>query len=151
MHVTWDPENGEGQQVWNFDPGDVTRKKATLIEKHFGGSWDQWLQGLQMGQIQARSVLLWYMLSLVHDRIKFDDIPDFRVRQLKVEMGVAELRDLWERAKRVKLTPDQREAFEAQFEQDMRDAMVREGVDGDFTVTDGKLEIEGAPVLPKAP
>jgi hypothetical protein len=150
MHVEWDPESGEDKQTWQFDSGDVTRKQATLIEKHYGGTYDQWLAGLMSGQIQARAVLLWYMLSLIHDKIKFEDIPDFRVRQLTVQMGVTELRDLWKRAQRIKLTPDEREAFEAQFTEDMRDAMVREGLDpSGIRITGKVLELEGAVDLPK--
>lgn len=149
MFVEWDPENGEQKQTWTFDPGDVTRKSAMSMEKHYGGSWDQLLQGLQMGQMQARAVLLWYMLTQVHPKLKFEDVPDFRVRQLTVHMGVSELRDLWERAKRIKLTADQREAFEAQFESDMRDAMRREGNEGEFRIDGDRLAIEGSVELPK--
>lgn len=150
MWVKWDPENGEAERTWVFDSGDVMRKHAIQIERHYGSSWDEWLRNLQMGQIQARAVLLWYMLVQVHPKLRFDDVPDFRVRQLTVEMGVSELKDLWERAKKVKLTPEQREAFEDQFRLDMREAMDREGLDGDFKVDDnGKLAIEGAATLPK--
>lgn len=152
MFVEWDPEDGAEKQTWNFDPGDVLRKQAIQIEKHYGASWDQWLVGLKMGQMQARAVLLWYMLSLIHPKLRFDDVPDFRVRQLTVHMGVAELKDLWERAKRARLTQEQREAFEAQFDGDMREAMDREGLsEQDFSIVDGQLAIEGAADLPKTP
>ena len=150
MHVQWDPENGEAVQTWQFDPGGVTRKQATLIEKHYGGSWDQFQAGLMTGQIQARAVLLWFMMYTVHDKVKFEDVPDFRVRQLTVEMGVQELKDLWKRAQRIKLDADQREAFESQFAEDMKDALKREGKDPDDFRIDGKtLEIGAAPDLPK--
>ena len=152
MFVKWDPEDGSEVQTWTFDPGDVGRKEGMLIEKHYGGSWDQFLAGLQMGQLAARAALLWYMMTLVHPKVKFEDIPNFRVRQLTVDMGVNELKDLWDRAKRIRLSPDQREAFEAQFEQDMRDALKREGREEDgFTIDGDKLAIEGSVVLPKAP
>jgi hypothetical protein len=151
MQVEWDPENGEDKQVWQFDPDDVLRKDAMLIEKHYGGTWDQWRAGLMTGEINARTVLLWYMLLLIHPKIKFDDVPNFRVRQLKTEMGTLELKQLWKRAERMKMEPDTREAFNSQFEMDMADAMKREGVDGDVEIIDGKLAIEGAVAdLPKA-
>lgn len=151
MQVEWDPENGEEKQTWQFDPQDVHRKDAALIEKYYDGSWDQWIQGLRIGEIGARAVLLWYMLKLIHPKIRFDDVPDFRVRQLNVQMGVAELKELYERAKRLKLNPDTREAFETQFEADMREAMEREGIDGEVQIIDGRLELEGAPSdLPKS-
>lgn len=150
MFVKWDPEDGSETQEWSFDAGDVRRKDATLIEKHFKGTWDQWVAGLMSGDILARTVLLWYMMKQVHDSIKFEDIPDFRVRQLTVEMGVQELKDLWKRAQRIKLDADQRDAFEVQFEEDMRDAMKREGLNPDEFHIEGKqLMIEGAPDLPK--
>lgn len=144
MQVEWDPEDGSVKQEWTFDPGDVDRKSAILIEKHFGGSWDQFLAGLMLGQIQARAALLWYMMYLVHDKVRFEDIPNFRVRQLKVYQGVTELKDLWKRVQRMKLPEDQMDAFTAQFEEDMKDAMVREGLDPDNLHIDGKqLAIEG--------
>jgi hypothetical protein len=150
MLVEWDPENGEDKQTWQFDPKDVFRKDAALIEKHYGGSWDQWIQGLRIGEINARAVLLWYMLKLVHPKIRFDDVPDFRVRQLEVQMGVTELRELYEQAKKLKLDPDTREAFETRFEADMREAMEREGLDGEVNIVDGRLELEGVSTdLPK--
>ncbi len=150
MYVAWDPENGESKSEWQFDPGEVTRKNAMLIEKHYGQAWDRWLAGLMLGEISARAVLLWYMMHLEHpNKVRFDDIPDFRVRQLKTEMGSLELKDLWKRAERMKLDPDQRDAFENQFEYDMRDALIREGRDPNGFHIDGKvLELEAGD-LPK--
>lgn len=144
MQVTWDPENGEEKQTWDFDPDDVLGEDAKKIERHYGGSWDQWIAGLQTGQIQARMVLLWYMMKQVHDKLKFEDLPKFRVRQLKVEMGVRELRTLFTRVQRMKLSDEDRENFEMAFEADMADAMKREFPDGAAEVIDGKLSIEGA-------
>lgn len=151
MHVQWDPEDGSEKQIWNFDSGDVSRKQATQIEKHYDGSWDQWLAGLLQGNIGARSVLLWFMLSTIHPAYKFEDLPDFRVRQLTVQMGVSELADLWKKAKRIKLTPDQREAFRAQFEDDLSDAMVRENRSDPWVIDDGgNLVFQEKKALPKA-
>jgi hypothetical protein len=153
MYVEWDPENGEDTQVWQFDEGDVLRKDATLIEKNFGGSWDQWVAGLQIGQISARTVLLWYMLKLVHPTTRFEDVPDFRVRQLRVQMGVRELKKLGERAKRMKLDPEVRDAFLSQLEMDMKDAMEREGIDGEVVYGVPAIESSAPELvdLPKAP
>lgn len=126
MHVAWDPQNGEDKQTWQFDPEDVHRKSAQLIEKHYGGSYDQWRAGLMLGEINARAVLLWHMLTQVHPKLRFEDVPDFRVRQLTVEMGTLELKDLWQRAAKAKMAPDTREAFNDRFEVDMAEAMKRE-------------------------
>ncbi len=148
MLVQWDPENGEDKQEWTFDPGDVLRKDAKLIQQHANMTWDQWRSALLLGDVDARTVLLWYMMKLVHPTLKFADIPDFRVRQLKVEMGVLEITELIERVKKAKLSPDQRDAFDTQIEIDLRDAMKREGIDGDVAIVDGAVAIEGGE-LPK--
>lgn len=149
MQVMWDPENGEPVKQWDFDPDDVLFKDAQKIEKHYGAGWDQWLQGLQLGQMQARGVLLWYMLSLVHPSLQYKDVPQFRVRQLKVEMGVRELKALYERVKRMKLPEEDQERFELAFQADMADALKREGLDSEFEIVDGQLQLEGADELPK--
>lgn len=148
MLVQWDPENGEDKQEWTFDPGDVLRKDAKLIQTHSNMTWDQWRSALLLGDVEARTVLLWYMMKLVHPSLKFTDVPDFKVRQLKVEMGVIEITELIERVRKAKLSPDQREAFESQIEIDLRDAMKREGIDGDASIVDGQIAIEGGE-LPK--
>lgn len=157
MQVTWDPENGEEVQRWTFDPDDVLRSDAKKIEKHYGGAWDAWVQGLRLSETHARAVLLWYMMKTVHPSLRFEDVPDFRIRQLKVEMGVRELKELFERAKKMKLDADDREAFDAAFEIDMREAMEREGIVGEVQVIEGKMAItsetqdELLADLPKAP
>lgn len=148
MQVEWDPENGEPKSTWEFNQGDVLGSDAKLVEKHYGGSWDQWVQGLRVGEFQARAVLLWYMMKLVNPKLKFADLPDFRVRQLTVQMGVSELKELFERAKRMKMSPDNWEAFEAAFEVDLRDAVEREGGAVEAEVVDGKLVLESGG-LPK--
>jgi hypothetical protein len=152
--VTWDPRDGSEPQAWPFDPDEVEYLDAKKIEQHFGGSWEQWVAQLQMGSIQARAVLLWYILYQVHPKLQFKDLPKFRVAQLKVEMGSVELQKLWKRVSRMKsLTDEERAAFEAQFETDMHDALVREGKDPNqvhVEVVDGQLAIEGAETeLPK--
>jgi hypothetical protein len=84
MLVIWDPEDGSDKQTWHFDPQDVPRKRATEIEKLYSeGGWDQWVVALQAGEIQARAILLWYMMTQVHPKLQFKDLPGFKVRQLK--------------------------------------------------------------------
>lgn len=156
MHVEWDPEtDGEEKQVWQFDPNDVLRRDAQLIEKHFDGSYDQWVVALQMGKIDARAVLLWYMLKLIHPKLRFDDVPDFRVRQLTVQMGTKELEALLKRVTRMKLKDDEREAFNAQLLVDLEDALGREGNEGlAVRIVDGEVwygEEQARQELPKAP
>lgn len=149
MLVTWNPENGEDEQRWTFDPEDVLRKDAEKIETLYGEGWEPWLAALQVGSIKARSVLLWYMLYLVHPRLSYKDVPDFRVRQLKVEMGTLELKKLWERLSKMKMDEDRMETLRSAFEVDLKDAMVREGIDGNVEVVDGQLAITGVQEAPK--
>lgn len=149
MLVNWDPEDGEQPQTWRFDPNDVLRKEAQAIEQQYGEGYDQWLQALRVGQIKARTVLLWHMLRQVHSKLRFEDVPDFRVRQLTVQMDVGELRDLWTRLSRTKMSPELRAQLEAAFEVDLRDAMARDGMDGDVRLVDGQFAIEGAVEPPK--
>lgn len=143
MYVEWDPEDGSDKQTWTFDPKDVLRKEATDIERQYGEAWDNWINGLRLGEIKARSILLWHMLRQVHPKLRFEDVPDFRVRQLTVHMGVNELTDLLKRMARMKLTDETREAATAAIEADIKEAMEREGIDGQARWVEGRLEIEG--------
>lgn len=150
MYVTWDAQNGEPIQTWDFDADDLYRLEVVEIEKHYGGSWDQWLQGLRIGEMPARTVLLWHLLAQTNPKLQFKDVPNFRMKQLKVEMGVRELKDLWVKAKRMRMPAAQAEAFAMMFAADVRDAMEREGWQGTADVVDGELVFQGDGVdLPK--
>lgn len=149
MLVIWDPEDGSDKQTWHFDPQDVPRKRATEIEKLYSeGGWDQWVVALQAGEIQARAILLWYMMTKVHPKLQFKDLPDFKVRQLKTEMTVAELKDLWKRIVRMKLPADKMADMETAFQVSLEDAAEREDLSLDISFVEGQLAIEGtdAPV-----
>jgi len=144
MLVIWDPEDGSDKQTWEFDPEDVPRKRATEIEKLYtSGTWDQWIVALQSGEIEARAILLWYMMTQVHPKLQFKDLPDFKVRQLKTEMTVVELRDLWKRMVRMKLPAEQMEQMETAFQVSLEDAAEREGLTLDVEFVEGQLAITG--------
>lgn len=145
MYVRWDPENGEPPQEWTFDPEDVLRSEASAIEKAYGGkSYEQWLNSLRIKEASARNVLLWHLLSQSGPRrIKFEDTPDFRLRQMKVEMSSKELRELMDRTNRMKLSDDERDQLRQAFEIDIADAMQRE-----TGVYEGEIS-EEEPNLPK--
>lgn len=144
MLVTWDPEDGSEQQSWDFDPGDVPFSRVKQIEQHYGKGYDTWKVGLMSGEVFARGVLLWYMLTLVHPKLQFKDLPDFRVRQLTVTQGTRELLDLQKRVAKMRLSDEDRERFDLQFEVEMQEAMEREGIEGTAEVVDGKLAIEAS-------
>lgn len=127
MHVTFDPENGEPVQEWDFDPEDVLRSEATAIEKAFGGPWEQFITQLRVRDAKARTVLIWHCMKQDHPRLKFEDTPDFRMRQVKVEMTSQELMDVYQQMIRTRIPEDIKDAFEAAFQRDYQDALEREG------------------------
>jgi hypothetical protein len=128
--VIWDPEDGSEKQQWHFDSEDVDFRRAKEIEKLYtAGTYDQWVAGLRTGEMEARAILLWHMLTNVHPKLQYKDLPQFRVRQLKVEMTVAELEELWPRV--IKIAGDEdRSKMEAAFSISLEEAAQREGMDG---------------------
>jgi hypothetical protein len=129
MHVTWDPEDGGDVVVLEFKPDDdLGSKEAEDIEKIFGAPIEQWMNELRMKSAKARRLLLWWMLRQNHRKLAFKDTPDFKLRQMKVEMDVQELQELWKRLSRMKMDEGKLDDLRAAFEVDVRDAMEREGV-----------------------
>jgi hypothetical protein len=141
MYVRWEPENGEPAREWDFDPEDLLKSEGKLIEKQYGKSVEVWLNQLRIKELGAREVLLWHLLRQDHKGLRFDDVPDFRLRQLKVEMSSPELRDLMKRTERMKLSDDEREQLRQAFEIDIRDAMERETgtIEGEITTEEPNL------------
>lgn len=139
MHITWNPEDGQPPQTFEFDPDDLYQSEAARIEKAFGQgmTFDQWFEALRVGSASARKVLLWHLLRIEHPGVRFEDTPDFRKRQLKVEMSVAELTILRDRINKTKMDETMREAMQAAFDLDIADAMERETgvVSGDVVET----------------
>lgn len=133
MFCTWDPrEPGVEPTTFNFDSEELYGHEAKLIEKHYGESIEQFLNALRMKEAKAREVLLWWHLSQTHPHLQFKDTPRFRLAQLKVEMNVAELRELSKRLTQMKMDDERREAIQAAFDIDIREAMAREGlIEGD--------------------
>jgi len=136
MFVTWNPEDGSEKREFNFDSDDVLRSEAVAIEKAYGASWEEWINALRIKNAKARNVLLWHLLKQDHPRLRFEDTPDFRMRQMTVEMSSEELRAVYEQISRTKMNDDIREAFEAAFGRDIQDALLREGkaVEGELVV-----------------
>lgn len=127
MFVTFDPEDGSPVREWTFDPDDVLRSEAQAIEKAFGGPWEQWIAALRVKDAKARGVMLFHLLSQEHPKLRFEDTPDFRMRQMNVQMSSAELREVHDQMARTRMGEDLRDAFEAAYERDLQDALAREG------------------------
>lgn len=127
MDVTFDQEDGNAPLHWTFDPDDVLRSEAAAIEKAFGGPWEQFINQLRVKDAKARTVLIWHLLRQQHPNLRFDDVPDFRMRQVKVQMSSTELRDLYDLMVRQIKDEDIKEAFQTAWNADYQDALLREG------------------------
>lgn len=139
MFVTWDPEDGSEVVTFDFDEGDVGSKEAIRIEKAYGEGWESWLNGLRIKEAAARRCLLWWWLTQTHPHLPFRDVPDFKMRQLKVEMNSGEIRSLTKRMLLMKMDDDKRDMLQQALELDLREAMEREGVvEGDVVEADPK-------------
>jgi hypothetical protein len=139
MHVTWDPEDGNPPIEFEFDADDdLMSKEATLIEAEYGQPIEMWTNGLRGKEAKARRLMLWWHLRQSHPKLAFKDVPDFRMRQMKVEMNVGELQELWKQISKNRMSDERREQLEGAFETSIRDAMEREGiVTGDIVGEDG--------------
>ena len=114
--------------IWDFDPDDVMAAQAELIEKRYGQPWDKWMNDLRQGSPKARRVLLWHLLRLTHHTLKYEDVPDFRMRELKVEMSYDELMKLRDRVQKMAEDDVDREKIMAALDVEITEAMVREGL-----------------------
>lgn len=125
MHITYKPEDGDPQE-WDFDPGRVRSSQAEMIERRFAGNWDTWAAGVQAGNMKARRVLLWYLTSLQHPGLRFEDTPDFFADELVVEYSVKEITEVRERILKANLDEDRREMTLTALDIEMTKAMERE-------------------------
>ena len=141
MFVTYSPK-GQEPQHWEFIPDDVFQDDAELVEKRFGGDWDAFLEGVRDGSARARRVLLWHLMRQDHPRLRFEDVPRFRMGEIKAEFSAAELReyaDKLERIDRAGLGDDEIAALNAvasRVQTELTDALLRErGDDVDLEKT----------------
>ena len=92
MRVTYTPEDGE-EQVWDFDPRRVRQSEAEMIEKRAGCRWDEWVTLCKAEQAGALRVLLWHLMRRQHPALRFDDVPDFYMGEISVDLDLGELRE----------------------------------------------------------
>jgi hypothetical protein len=107
---------GADPKEWTWDPDDVFQSQAELIQKRYGGNWEDFTSGVRNGDARARKVLLWHFLRLVHPTMRYEDTPDFRMRELKVEYDVDELIRIRDRILKADLTGEERDAALASVE-----------------------------------
>jgi hypothetical protein len=93
MQVTYKPEDAEvgSERVWDFDPNRIRAARAEMIEKRYGQRYSEWIKNVQAGEVRARRVLLWHLLSLEHLHLKLEDVPDFMFGELEVDYSVDDL------------------------------------------------------------
>lgn len=124
MHITYSPEDGDRQE-WDFNPDRVRQSVAEVIERRFGGTWDEFKAGIQSGASRARRALLWHLLSLQHPTLRYEDTPDFFAGELKVQYSVTELTELRELTLKANLPEDKREMALSAIDFEMTEAMAR--------------------------
>jgi hypothetical protein len=132
MFVTFRPD-GQVQGRWEFVPGDVRQSEAELIEKRAGQSWEQFLATVQSGNSKARRVLLWHLLRTQggHHALRFEDVPDFRMSELKVEHSRSELVGIRDRMARADIDEATRDQMLAAIDLDIADAVDTAGDDAE--------------------
>jgi hypothetical protein len=91
MLVTFHPQNQAEPSTWTFLPDQVMQSQAEMIEKRAGTSFPKWTQALGDGDSKARKVLLWHLMTRDGHVVRYEEIPDFRYADLKVDPSVDEM------------------------------------------------------------
>jgi len=131
VFVQYKPKDGDAQS-WEFVPDDVFEDDAELVEKYYGADWDEFLNGVRGGKARARKVLLWHLMRQQHPRLRFDDVPRFRMGEVTADFSSDELRELIAKMDRLDRTgmDDDRVAeldgVSRQLQVDLTDALLRE-------------------------
>lgn len=114
-------------QSWDFDPDDVTQSQAEMVEKRYGQNWDTFLIDVRQGSARARKVLLWHLLRQTHHTLRIEDVPDFRMGDLKVEHSLDELLHIRDRVFKANLAQDEKEGILAALDLEITEAMGEPG------------------------
>lgn len=100
MLVKYMPENEDGTkregEGWEkeFQPMRVRAARAEMIERRYGARYSEWVTAIQAGEVKARRVLMWHLLSLDHPQLKMEDVPDFMFGELELDYSLADLQKL---------------------------------------------------------
>jgi hypothetical protein len=137
MFVTFSPADGDAQR-WSYDPDEVMASKAEMIEKRFGASWEAFGAAVIQGSMRARRVLLWHLMTLTHPSIRYEDVADFRSKDLLVEFSAAELVRMRDRLAKANLPEAEREQITTALDIQITDAMAREELDTRPAADSGK-------------
>ena len=100
MLVKYKPENEDGSVredlAWEreFQPMRVRANRAEMIEKRYGARYSEWVTAIQAGEVKARRVLMWHLLSLDHPTFKMEDVPDFMFGEVELDYSLSDLQKL---------------------------------------------------------
>lgn len=119
MKVTYAPA-GEPVQVFDFNPDKVRVAEAELIEKRFGGTFQEFRAAVTSGNAKARRVLLWHLVRRTHHTLRYEDTPDFQFGELVCEHTRGELEAMRDRI--VRSNHARRDELVAALELEMQDA-----------------------------
>lgn len=102
--------SGDGGR-WKFDADRVLGTHAEMIERRFGGTWEQFTAAVVQGSMKARRILLWYFRMREHPGYRPEDLPEFYTGELKVTYGVTDLASIKEGIEKASWdTPEEKEA-----------------------------------------
>jgi hypothetical protein len=95
MQVKYMPED-DPSKGWTkeFDPQRVKAGRAEMIERRYGKRYSVWVAEIQAGEVAARRILMWHLLSLDHPQFKLEDVPDFMFGELELDYSVSDLQKL---------------------------------------------------------
>jgi hypothetical protein len=95
MLVTYKPDD-HPDRGWEkeFQPLRVRAARAEMIEKRYGQRFAEWVKEVQAGEMKARRVLMWHLLSLDLPTFRMEDVPDFMFGELEVDYSLADLQKL---------------------------------------------------------
>lgn len=98
MFITYTPDANPAQD-WDIDIDDLTESAAERIERQYRKAsadnsltYDHFRLSVYQGGATARRVLLWHLMREQHPTLRYEDTPDFRRKQLKVEFSRGELK-----------------------------------------------------------
>jgi hypothetical protein len=137
MIVIYRPEDGE-EQRWVFDPRRVRASRAEMIERRADENWDVWLQSVQSGNMRARRVLLWHLMSMPHPTMRYEDTPDFYAGELEIQHSVAELTEYRDRVVKAGLPEVQTAQLLAVMDAELAEAREREAALNSAAEPEGK-------------
>lgn len=110
MRVTYSPEAGEAQS-WDYVPNKVRQSDAEMIEKRAGMEWDEFNKALLAGAARPRKVLLWHLMRRTHPVLRWEDVPDFFMSEVQIELSAEELGRVRQAAEKADMEPDAKSAL----------------------------------------